>query len=398
MGTLFSIGYVVGTIPTQVLLTKIRPSIFLPLVEILWGILVICMAAAKTVKTIYALRFLIGLLEAASYPGLIAVLVSWYVPSELGKRVAIFQSASALGAMWAGYLQAAVFAGLNGSHGLAGWKWGFIINGAITIPVGALGFFFLPDAPATTRARWLTSSDIAIAQERMKRVGRAPPGKLTRSKIVKCLTTWPLHAFLVPYAMVVVSGQAISFFSLWLKATNRYSTVKVNLIPTGGYAFEIFTAIVFAAISDFTGSRWSLIVVAEAFGLFGAIVLTVWDVPFGLHFVAHLFIFATVGGSALQLTWVSEICGGDAEARILIVSMMNTLAYVFNASLPFVMFPAKEAPHYKFGFQISVAFFSTVILSTIATHLYSKGRKSPFDKVEQDELDLDSASVQKTET
>lgn len=39
-------------------------------------------------------------------------------PRELGKRVAILQSSSALGAMWAGYLQAAVFAGLDGAHGL----------------------------------------------------------------------------------------------------------------------------------------------------------------------------------------------------------------------------------------------------------------------------------------
>ncbi|KAJ7685501.1 major facilitator superfamily domain-containing protein [Mycena polygramma] len=297
--------------------------------------------------------------------------------------------------MWAGYLQAAVFAGLDGSHGLAGWKWGFIVNGAITVPVGALGFFLLPDAPATTRAKWLTTSDIIIAQERMQRVGRAPPGRLTRCKVVKCLTTWPLHAFLVPYAMVVVSGQAISFFSLWLKSTDRYSTVKVNLIPTGGYAFEIFTAIIFATISDLTGSRWSLIVVAEAFGLFGAIVLTIWNVPFSLHFVGHLFIFATVGGSALQLTWINEICSGDAEARIFIVSVMNTLAYIFNASLPFVMFPAKEAPHYKYGFQISTAFFSIVILATIGTYLYSKGRPSPFDYIQQDELNTESASVEK---
>ncbi|KAJ7685502.1 hypothetical protein DFH06DRAFT_1357957 [Mycena polygramma] len=86
MGTLFSIGYVMGTIPSQILLTKIRPSIVLPTIEILWGVLVICMAAANSVNSIYALRFCIGFLEAASYPGLIAVLASWYVPSELGKR------------------------------------------------------------------------------------------------------------------------------------------------------------------------------------------------------------------------------------------------------------------------------------------------------------------------
>ncbi|ODN85031.1 hypothetical protein L202_00860 [Cryptococcus amylolentus CBS 6039] len=260
MGTIFSIGYIIGTVPTQLLITAIRPSYLLPTVEIIWGIFVLCMAAAKSVNTIYAMRFLIGLFEASSYPGLIAVMASWYTPRELGKRVAILQSASALGAMWAGYLQAAVFAGLDGSHGLPGWKWGFIVNGCITIPVGILGYFLIPDSPSNTRARYLTPTDISFASSRMAKVGRAAPKGLTRATIWKVLASWPLWAFILPYGFWVINGQAISFFSLWLKSTGRYSTVKVNLIPTGGYALEIFTAIFWAAISDATNTRWPVIV------------------------------------------------------------------------------------------------------------------------------------------
>ncbi|WVQ77579.1 hypothetical protein IAR50_007267 [Cryptococcus sp. DSM 104548] len=383
MGTIFSIGYIIGTIPTQLLITLIRPSYLLPTVEIIWGIFVLCMAAAKSVKTIYAMRFLIGLFEASSYPGLIAVMASWYTPRELGKRVAILQSASALGAMWAGYLQAAVFAGLDGSHGLPGWKWGFIVNGCITIPVGILGYILIPDSPSNTRARYLTVTDISFASRRMARIGRAAPKGLTRGVVRKVLTSWPLWAFILPYGFWVINGQAISFFSLWLKSTGRYSTVKVNLIPTGGYALEIFTAILWAAISDATGWRWPVIVFSGLFGLFGAIVLTVWDVSFNLHFAGHILIFATIGGSALILTWVSEVAGGNAEARILIVALLNTFAYVLNAALPFAMFPSSQAPHYKYGYQISTAFWVVAILIIIPVGIFSKNWASPFDVEEE---------------
>lgn len=325
---------ILGTVPTQILLTYIRPSYFLGTVEMIWGVFVLCMAAAKHVNTIYAMRFLIGLFEASSYPGLIAVLASWYTPRELGKRVAILQSASALGAMWAGYLQAAVFAGLNGAHGIPGWKWGFIVNGAITIPVGLLGYFCLPDSPANSRARWLTAEDIEYAKIRMARVGRAPAKGLSRATLRRVFGSWHLWAFALPYGFWVINGQAIGFLILWLKSTKRYSIVKINLIPTGGYALEIVTAIGFAALSDYLGVRWPVIVLTGLIGLFSAIVLTVWDVSFGLHFAAHLLIFSTIGGSALILTWVSELVGDDAEARILIVAILNTLAYVFNAALP----------------------------------------------------------------
>nr|XP_031857959.1 uncharacterized protein CI109_006671 [Kwoniella shandongensis]KAA5525031.1 hypothetical protein CI109_006671 [Kwoniella shandongensis] len=391
MGTIFSIGYILGTIPTQLLLTYIRPSYFLGSVEMVWGVFVLCMAAAKSVHTIYAMRFLIGLFEASSYPGLIAVMAAWYTPKELGKRVAILQSASALGAMWAGYLQAAVFAGLNGTHGLPGWKWGFIVNGAITIPVGLLGYFCIPDSPANTRARWLSSSDIALAKLRMARVGRAPARGLSKRTLVKVFTTWPLYAFILPYGLWVINGQAIGFFSLWLKSTKRFSTVKVNLIPTGGYALEIVTAILWAGLSDAFDTRWPLIVVSGLFGVFGSIVLTIWNVSFGLHFAGHILIFATIGGSALILTWVSEVAGGDAEARILIVAILNTFAYVLNAALPFVMYPSKQAPHYKYGYQISLGFWLVAIAMIVYIGVFLRKRPSPFTQ-EDETLTPDSQS------
>ncbi|WWD21414.1 hypothetical protein CI109_105899 [Kwoniella shandongensis] len=342
MGTIFSIGYILGTIPTQLLLTYIRPSYFLGSVEMVWGVFVLCMAAAKSVHTIYAMRFLIGLFEASSYPGLIAVMAAWYTPKELGKRVAILQSASALGAMWAGYLQAAVFAGLNGTHGLPGWKWGFIVNGAITIPVGLLGYFCIPDSPANTRARWLSSSDIALAKLRMARVGRAPARGLSKRTLVKVFTTWPLYAFILPYGLWVINGQAIGFFSLWLKSTKRF-----------------------------------------LFGVFGSIVLTIWNVSFGLHFAGHILIFATIGGSALILTWVSEVAGGDAEARILIVAILNTFAYVLNAALP--------SPHYKYGYQISLGFWLVAIAMIVYIGVFLRKRPSPFTQ-EDETLTPDSQS------
>lgn len=79
-------------------------------------------AVAKNVQTLYALRFLIGLLEASAYPGMLWVLGSWYGPAELGKRVVFFQATSAIGTMFSGFLQTAVL-NLHDAHGLAGWQW-----------------------------------------------------------------------------------------------------------------------------------------------------------------------------------------------------------------------------------------------------------------------------------
>lgn len=87
------------------------------------------MAGAKNVETLYALRFFIGFLEASSYPGVMTLLGNWYTPQELGKRACIFQASSSAAQMFSGYLQAALYSGMNGRAGLSAWQWLFIFDG-----------------------------------------------------------------------------------------------------------------------------------------------------------------------------------------------------------------------------------------------------------------------------
>lgn len=139
--TYWNIGYIIGQLPSQYIMTKIRPSIWLPTLEIIWSILVMGMAGAKNVQTVYVLRFFIGFLEASAYPGIMTILGSWYTPQELGKRSCIFQASSSAAQMFSGYLQAGLYSGMNGKHGLSAWRWLFIFDGVIGIPIATYGFW-----------------------------------------------------------------------------------------------------------------------------------------------------------------------------------------------------------------------------------------------------------------
>ena len=59
--------------------------------------------------------------------------------SEIGRRAALFVISSILGQMFSGYLQAALFSGMNGKGGLAAWRWLFIFDFIIGIPVVIYG-------------------------------------------------------------------------------------------------------------------------------------------------------------------------------------------------------------------------------------------------------------------
>lgn len=61
-------------IPSQIIMTYVRPSLWLPGLEIAWGVITGLIAIVHNAKQIYALRFFLGFLESSAWPGMITLL------------------------------------------------------------------------------------------------------------------------------------------------------------------------------------------------------------------------------------------------------------------------------------------------------------------------------------
>ncbi|KAK0099743.1 hypothetical protein ONS96_008240 [Cadophora gregata f. sp. sojae] len=163
--TCFQVGAILGGIPSNLMLTWVKPRYWLPGCELAWAILTIftykvtsysqasspysipTTSTTTDVSKLYPNRFFIGFLEGSSFVGIQYVLESWYKRTELGRRTAIFSCSAYVETMVSGYLQSAVLKGLNETHGIALWRWVFIIDGVITVIVALYGLFFFPDTP-----------------------------------------------------------------------------------------------------------------------------------------------------------------------------------------------------------------------------------------------------------
>jgi ACS family pantothenate transporter-like MFS transporter len=134
--------------------------------------------------------------------------------------------------IFSGFLQAGIYNGLNGNAGLAGWRWLFVINGIISLPIAVLAYFFLPDTPGTAKPNWIfTERDIQLAQERMKRAGRKPEGKpYTTRTILGFLTSWKTLLFTLIFTMQPFGSQPFQSFVFWLKAHNKKGQPMVYTI------------------------------------------------------------------------------------------------------------------------------------------------------------------------
>lgn len=123
--------------------------------------------------------------------------------------------------MFSGYLQAGVYKGLNGTLGKAGWQWLFIMDGIISLPICAAGFWLYPDFPETTRAVYLTTEQRQLAVRRMEKAGRKERTNLGWSVLQRIFGRWHVYALTVLYIIFINTGPSSSInpLSLWLKAT-----------------------------------------------------------------------------------------------------------------------------------------------------------------------------------
>jgi MFS family permease len=79
--------------------------------------------------------------------------------------MAIFYSGSLLSGAFGSLIAAGILSGLDGARGLSAWKWLYIIEGAVTMFIGIIIIFVLPDFPNTWKA--LTPEQRHVANRRL---------------------------------------------------------------------------------------------------------------------------------------------------------------------------------------------------------------------------------------
>ncbi|KAK9467140.1 major facilitator superfamily domain-containing protein [Lipomyces arxii] len=368
--TALYIGYLVGSVPSQFVLYKVRPSVWIPTCNLAWSICVFCLAAVKNAWGIYIIRFIIGLTEAVCYPAFAMLIGSWYKPDELAKRMVLYDASWAIGNICSGYIQAGVYSSMNGLHGLPGWKWQFIVDGLISAPVAILGFYALPDFPSTTRAFWLKPQHRELAISRMQDVGRKGPQRMTRQRFFAIFKKFNVYPFLLTYSIYLTNGS--NYMNLWLDSLGTFSVEMVNILPTIGYAIAFIGAFIYAVVSDYTRWRWQCLLVAISFSLIGNVMLAIWEIPYGAKFFAYLLPNFGSPVWGLLLTWSTEMFQDDTELRGMLPALGNTLWYGFTAFVPILVFPMQYAPRFLVGYWVSSAFLITMAIGVVTMVIGNK--------------------------
>jgi MFS transporter, ACS family, tartrate transporter len=162
-GILF-LGYSLFEVPSNVALYKFGARLWLARIMITWGAISIATIFVTGAQSFYILRLLLGIAEAGFFPGAAFYLAQCFPADYRAKIFAWFLVGIPASVVIGGPVSSLLLE-MDGTLGLAGWKWLFIVEGAPAIVVGIFVLMLLPNKPGD--ASWLSVEERKAVQARL---------------------------------------------------------------------------------------------------------------------------------------------------------------------------------------------------------------------------------------
>ncbi|MBV8925959.1 MAG: MFS transporter [Bradyrhizobium sp.] len=176
--------YSIFEIPSNLVLSRYGARATLTRIAILWGIATVLMAFTQGPFSLYIFRGFLGFAESGLFPGVMLLLSLWFPFRYRARYNAMFNYAVPISYIFASLLSGAILE-LNGTFGIAGWKWLFLLEGLPPIMLGLIGIFYLTDRPQ--QASWLSTEEKAWLTNALDRDARAT-GVVHGEGVLKTIT------------------------------------------------------------------------------------------------------------------------------------------------------------------------------------------------------------------
>ncbi|MEC4589783.1 MFS transporter [Nitrospirillum amazonense] len=152
----FYVTYVLFSVPSNLVLSRLGARIWRAVLLITWGIVSTMMAAVRDGGGLIIARLALGAAEAGLFPGVVFFALRWFPSTHRARFTALFV-ACGVAAAAIGPLISVPLLRLENVLGLHGWQWLFIIEGLPAVLLGLSCLHFLTDNPA--QASWLSREE-----------------------------------------------------------------------------------------------------------------------------------------------------------------------------------------------------------------------------------------------
>lgn len=293
------------------------------------------------------------------------MLGSWYRSDEIGRRGGAFYVGLTLGTLTASLLQGASTTYLDDHNGLAGWRWLFIINAIITLPLAFLGFFIWPGTPDKPNRLVLTPTELDLARSRLERYGaKVQSTPFSWALFKRLFTNWRFFVLVFWDILFFNTSANAAAFLLWIKSLDRYDVATMNNLAAISPALGIFFVLFINFSSDLWIGRPAGITLASAFNFTSLVILAIWNVPESAKWFAYSVTYSAVAVSSVLYGWANIIMRDNVEERAMTLILMTAIATSTQAWVPLLVYPTVSAPRFPKGYIYSAVMTVLLVIMT----------------------------------
>ncbi|KAI8068724.1 major facilitator superfamily domain-containing protein [Gongronella butleri] len=377
----FYITYILFEVPSNVILKRTRPSIWLSSIMLLWGAATLVMAFVTNFTGLFICRLVLGLAQSGYVPAILYQLSLVYKPSEISMRVACLIAMASLSGIVSGPI-AYASSFLEGKRGLHGWQYLLILEATPTVALSLVSYCCLFDD--IQQVRWLTAEQKALQYVRMHEgVSHDESKNINFKTFVTTFTDWKLWLFSAVYMFTAVNITSFSIFSPTIIVGFGYpvltsqlltappSIVSAIFILTGGYLanrFNLRSPIICIGFGIMAVGYMLLLVLHDTWALYGSMFI----IPIGMGLLSP----SVIGWSTVnfQDTNVRAV----AVAAVVMIGNMGSVAASF-------LYPSVRGPHHYFGntFNLACAVLGCVTSAFTGYMLYRANKRMEQKDVDE---------------
>ncbi|KAL6792213.1 MFS general substrate transporter [Trichoderma sp. SZMC 28013] len=384
----YYISYILLEVPSNMVIKRFRPSLYLSTLMFCWGIINMCMGFVHSYSALIGLRFLLGIFEAGVLPGIIYVTSMYYKRHEYQKRMSFFFCSTVVAGAFGGLLAYAI-AKLGDHHGFAAWRWIFIIEGAITSTLAIIAAFLIIDWPEQTK--YLNAEEKELLRRRLAADvdDSCRMDILNKTSFKMIMSDYKIWLGALVYMGVGVPGLSGTFFlpTILLEFNWKAQEAQIRTIPV--YVLAGGTMLIGAWASDKLRHRFSFFVAGTSMVTIGYGMLLAQegksrDYKFGA-------VFLVFGGAymvtPMALAWLQNNLSGHWKRAFgsSIQVTIGNIAGIIGSNIYLV----NEAPTYVTGYSVSLAMmWLGMICATILAVLMWRENKKRDAGERDDRLNL----------
>ncbi|KAI0362467.1 major facilitator protein [Trametes cingulata] len=386
---IFFIPYVLFEIPSNILLKRYKPHVWLPSCMLVFGTITVLQAFAQNFSGLVAARFFLGFAESGFFPGCFYMLSMWYRREEAQKRYSFFFSSTSLAGGFGGLLASAI-GKLDGVRGYHGWRWIFILEGLLTVVVAIIAFFILPDFPE--EARWLKKDEKEFLKARLyEDVGHSRiQDPLTFRAAVAVLKDFKMIFGPLMYLGFIVPAYSYTYFAPTIVQTFGHSVIQTQLLSVPPWACTFVFTMIIATVSDYTRRRFVFLMLCASIGVAGLIILLVVHDNSKLQYGAlYIVPMGALSAMPIALCWFETNLGTHHRRAV------GTATQIGFGNVGGIIaaysFLAKDSPKFIPGYSICLGFTLLAMLAACGYYLAVLAENRRRDRAVAESADTLSA-------